>query len=81
MKLIKDRKVSISSFFPNFQVYHFCKDQSTMDFFPVIKTRLVGVTKMAKTRLSIVADLSQWTLKMLQIKYFLCLRHSVKTSN
>ena len=36
---------------------------------------------MAKTRLSIVADLSKWTVKMLQIKYNLCLRPSVKTSN
>ena len=30
-----------------------------MDFPPVIKTRLVGVTEMAKTGLSIVADLHE----------------------
>ena len=32
--------------------------KSTIDFFPVIKTRLVGVTEMTQTRLGGVADLS-----------------------
>ena len=36
---------------------------------------------MTQTRLGGVADLSSWTVKMLKIKYFLCLMPSVKTSD
>ena len=59
MKLIKEGNFLFLPVFLDFSSLLFLKRmKSTMDFFPVIKTRLVGVTKLAKTRLSIVADLS-----------------------
>ena len=54
--------------------------KSTMDFFPVIKTRLVGVTKNGKdTPEQCCRSELMDRENAPKIKYFLCLRPSVKT--
>ena len=51
-------------------------------FFPVIKTRLVDVTENDKVTPERCCKFQLMNReKTLQIKYFLCLRPSVKTSN
>ena len=54
--------------------------KSTMDFFPVIKIRLVAVTKNGKDTPEHCCRFELMDREMLQIKYFLWLRPSVKTS-
>ena len=48
MKLIKDGSFLFLRFFLIFQFYYFWKDEKNHGLFPVIKTRLVGVTKNGK---------------------------------
>ena len=50
MKLIKDGSFPFLRFFLIFQVYYFRKDEKNHGLFPVIKTRLEGVTKNGKDR-------------------------------
>ena len=55
--------------------------KSTVDFFPVIKTSLVGITKNGKDKPEHCCRSELMDREMLQIKYFLRLRPSVKASN
>ena len=52
--------------------------KSTTDFFTVIKTRLVGVIENGKDT---PEHCCRFESMDREIKYFLCLRPSVKTSN